>query len=389
MGRGLLAGAFWGGLLGALLLLVAALVLETRKDLVRDRATVPEVAQTADPAPPDTAPVLLRTVEGAGLPVTAPDAIAGIPVTMARRLLPRPMRPDLPMLAAGRLPDVLLEQTVPPAPKGPEVSVAVSRPDLPGVPTLAGRSDVTAPLTRPADAVVTARPPQLPAMAAVPGAPPAAPLVPKPLIVAQTGPVGILPPVDTPPGLPALLPGPPPDRSPKTAAAEPIPAVSAPPLDLDRDIPARADKRAGADLPEGAHIAFVLDAGPDAAVTAGDLPEWVMTATQPDLAPAWIALAGARSGAEGQPVLFPDRRAPSDYVAAELAARPALLAYDRLTQAGDATSRRLSAIAARARRDGAVTVLVAADPTLWGEIDRWLADRGAGLQTVPATAFLP
>jgi hypothetical protein len=184
---------------------------------------------------------------------------------------------------------------------------------------------------------------------------------------------------------PATLPTPLATTPPAAVGAQDAAGGALPPLDVPA--PAAVLGSAAAEGAE-ARIALVLEGG--APERFGAVPPlWLMTATAPGVAPFRIALGGPDVDPSPDPVLHPDRSAPAGYVSDRAAGRAALLAYDRLESAGAATPERLAALAARAMRDGAVTVLVAPDPALWALIGDWLADAAPTLTPVPAAALLP
>ncbi|MBL9060025.1 MAG: hypothetical protein JNK88_08390, partial [Mangrovicoccus sp.] len=81
-----------------------------------------------------------------------------------------------------------------------------------------------------------------------------------------------------------------------------------------------------------------------------------------------------------------DRADPAGFLAARAAGDRAWLVYVRLDAAGPDLDARLAAARERARRDGAVVLLVAPDPNLLARIGAWLAEPGAP-GPVPVTAL--
>ena len=122
----------------------------------------------------------------------------------------------------------------------------------------------------------------------------------------------------------------------------------------------------------GPQVAFILDGDTDAA-----LPGWLRARA--------VRSAGDAMGLAGGGALLVKADAVADYLSARAAGRPALLVYDRL-DTGDATA--LERIAARARRDGAVAVLVAPDAALWTRLGAWLEGPARDLVPVSAATLL-
>lgn len=146
------------------------------------------------------------------------------------------------------------------------------------------------------------------------------------------------------------------------------------------------------EAPRRARIAFVVvTTRPDGAA----VPGWVRTvASEDDNGPAGVETLLALGdgwrdmGAPGAPILFPDRGDPGPFLAARDAGLSAWLAYDRIESATPDLGPRLAAAQERARRDGAVAVILADDPALLAGVSDWLAAEGNGApEPVPVSAL--
>lgn len=370
--RGLLSGAFWGLVTGALVLVVAAVVIENRR-----QAALP-------PQPPAAG------VETLAAPLPAPPASAAGGSGGLASLRPAVAEPRVPVAVPAPRPD-------PVGPAEAAVALAPAPPPLaPAVALTLPRATAPAPEARP-------EPHR-----------PAEPVAPKRLErprlemakVAKAGPVVALPAPDPAAAAPAAIPAPQfvlldeAGRAPGAAAAD-LPPVRIPPAPAPQ--PAWAAAAAvmplDATLPGGLssarpRIAFVVEGG---GALSDPLPDWARSragiepavgaaegtgATEASDTPEAERLrfadgAWRRTGQGAGPVLYPDRADPAGFLAARAAGVPAWLAYDRLTAATPDLARRLDAAAERARRDGGVAVLVAADPALLDAIGAWLAAQGA------------
>lgn len=386
MWRGLLAGAFWGGLVGVLVLVVAALTLEERKVA----QTPPGVAESPSlpvslPRSPDTAPPLPGG--HAHLTVSPPQVAPFRAVTQAdaRGLLPRPGKPPLPDLVAGgplpsgpELPQLLPEPVTPVAlPAGPAVTGII--PTV--VPQPLG-DDGAAALDVPHDVAAAAPSPRRPVTVAPPLKP--APLEePGPLILAADAPQGATPPVDA--------------AAPEVAvpAAALVRRAAAPGHPAGADTPTHPTEPAQAanadilasPLRAGPRIAFILAA--QTAPVSAAVPDWVMTDQGVDVAPFQAVLVTDAEPQSGRPQIFAAGSGRAFAEARATGRRDALLAYARLNTAAEATPQTLRRIAARARRDGAVTVIIGADPALWAVLEIWLGAQASDLVSTPAVALLP
>jgi hypothetical protein len=400
MGRGLLAGAFWGGLLGALVLVVAALVLEGRKpDLgAADGGAPVAAAPTALPPPPDRAPTLAAGAAQAVAPPDDTSARARVPQPDTRGLLPRPPKPDLVPLSGLQMAPDLLAADVP-----PRAVVSHTAPDAAPtrvvVPLPAAGDKVPGPLARSIAAPPARSPAPGPMVAAAETLPTQAPSVPEapvPVIVGGSGPnlsAGTIPPASGDMDLRAAVPAVPAQGATVARAAAPgrpaRPGASPMPRAWPQAAPAPPALLASA-LRTGPRIAAVLAPG---AAPSRPLPEWIMTGPDGAQTPFRARLVqggdATPTPADASPLVYPPDATPA-FVAARThrGARP-LLAYARLDTASDATRTTLQRIAARARRDGAVTVLVGDDPALWDLLEAWLGGRARDLVPVPAAALLP
>lgn len=339
MAGGVLSGAIWGSIMGGLVLLLAALLLDLGS------GTPPGAPKADGPPPaPDAGPVAFS-----GLALSPPSEDLARPPTLPtlapRTLVPRPARPALPRLAVANGAPVPVADLPPVPERAPVVSPVVS--DL-RAPTPVGVGDgVFIPAPRadaPPNRVVSE--PDLSVTA-----PPALvldrPSPPGPLIGASTIPDIAPPPTQGDSVSATLLPDPVSVRS-----STPTPAASA----------------AAARRPQvpGPRVAFVLDGA-----ATEPLPGWI-GATATATTAGRLALASG-----GRVVTDPGDGSPD-----------ALLAYARLDgpEAADATM--LARIALRARRDGAVTVLVAPDPALWSRLGEWLDGPARDLIPVRAASLL-
>lgn len=362
MAGGVLWGTIWGSLVGALVLVAAALVLELGPGAdpvgTGPVATGPVMPEAATPEPaaarraPDAGAVLLaglvdiRPPADAGPPATLPPAVAG-------DLVARPEQPVMPHLVVG-----------------PDVPVPVA--DLPPFPVRAPAAPVIGPLT------TTVRVPPPVGIGDGVSVPAPRPPARQDVSRAGNGPPLFLaaPPTDMPDMPPA--PGPL-IAAPATPAVAPPPVLDAmpPAVTLPDIVAARRAAPVSAALlpavprpqPPGPRVAFVLVAPPD--TPTRDRPDWIS-------ARATAGAAGRMELASGVPVV-------TDHGAA---AQDGLIAYARLdgVEAADATA--LARIALRARRDGAVTVLVAPDPALWDRIGAWLGGAARDLIPVDAASLL-
>lgn len=356
---GILSGVFWGSVVGGLVLLLAALVLDLDLDLGSapagpDAPGEQSVAMPVEAASAiGVAPVLLRRLDGLLPPSHALDWPAVVP-DPRRSLVPRPAQPRLPQLVTGAAVPVPHADS-PPLPTAPVAVPRTERPDIPALPVATSGPTTLPPLTDPAGGTVPAAPANVRPAQAVPR-PPAAPAQ---LIVAP------LPPrVGPPPGataIPSILPGP----------ADLMPARDRLGSLADPTTPGRP---AAPDAPPGPgpQVAFILDGPTDAPA-----PDWLRARTLPG---DGAALRLDRGGA-----VFAGGDAVAGYLAARDEGAPALLAYARL-DAADEADVAFDRIAVRARRDGAVAVLVAPDPALWDRIDGWL--KGPARDLVPVAAGL-
>jgi len=395
MAGGLFWGAVWGSLVGGLVLLLAALLLDLGAPdaedgraggIADDHAPAADVAPprpedgadsaAAAPAdggtdpgatPPGDAPVVRARV-----PAFAPPADRGsdavVPGSARRSLLPRPAKPALPDLrAAGGASGGASRRAVdlPPVPvapmAGPVGAVAVAAPIPLALPKSPGAA-----LPR------VARPDAAPRSSAAPRSPvelaqgrvPDQPQPPGPLIAAAPPPaIAAAPPAAARPAA---------ARPVATSPADPSPAARAAPP------PRPAPSTAGAvPLPPGPRVAFVL-------LGNADRPR-----------PDWLRASASGVGDGDGPLIldgggpvFVGPDAAAAYRAARATGTPGLLAYARLDGAVDADALTLARIALRARRDGAVAVLVAPDPALWDRIDAWLDGPARDLVPVGAAGLL-
>jgi hypothetical protein len=119
-------------------------------------------------------------------------------------------------------------------------------------------------------------------------------------------------------------------------------------------------------------VAFVLDGPHD-----GPVPDWIGAR----------AVAGPAGGLElaGGGVILAARDAVS---LGPDAVQPALRVYTRLGGPAMADATALARIGTRARRDGAVAVLVAPDPALWARLEAWLSGPARDLAPVGAARLL-
>lgn len=387
MARGLVSGVILGSLVGGLVLLLAALVLDLGP--VPERPDVPDVsegpdlavAQAPDPsgdsrigtepvapdAPdgPGIAPVLLQGVHGFRPP--APSLAR--PIALAapgRPVLPRPALPVLPrLITGGAMPMPVSGSPVVATLPAPVGMVAMPPMTLPapettaGTAARAGRAPGTGevpPRLAPAIIAAPSDAPQSPQADAVPPPPAATALL-------RTGLAA--PPMAGPPA-PSATPLP-------LAPAGPMPAADGPVRAAVARLAAVAGPDRAAPPPApGPRVAFILDGTTDAR-----LPGWLQARATPGDGPP---LRLDRGG-----VVFVGGDARAEYLAARAAGAPALLAYARLDAAEAVMFDR---IALRARRDGAVAVLVRPDPALWDRIGAWLAGPARDLVPVPAERLL-
>ena len=164
-----------------------------------------------------------------------------------------------------------------------------------------------------------------------------------------------------------------------------LPGMPAPPQ-LPRYAEGTAAGRAAAPVADsGPRIAVVVLAGEGAA--ADTWPDWVRSVAGPADTQGPEALAFTDGAWHGSNMaLFPDRADPAAFLAARAAGDRAWLVYDRLDSAGPELDARLAAARERARRDGAVALLVTPDPALMARIGDWLAEPGAP-RSVPVSAL--
>ncbi len=392
---GILSGVIWGSVVGGLVVLLAALVLDLDRGPVAPGSEA--AGQSIRPVNADAlrvAPVLLQRLDSLGAPEPAPDrsAVTSHAFSTAlpdprHGLVPRPAQPGLPHLVTGAA--VRLPGAVPPPP--PEAAPAVSPVVSPVPPATPGNgtapraiAPMTAPsvASAPAGLAAMAPPPAVPsgAMAADPPVPgrsatPEAPTptallfqMPDPAPAAAIPPQGTAgrPGTDPVPDAPAL-------SAPSTPMPDPAPPAAIPPQGT-------AGRLGTGPVPgpppapplEGPQVAFILDGETDAPP-----PDWLRArATRGD----GVALALDSGGA-----VFAGSGAVSGYLAARAAGAPALLAYVRLDGVDAPT---LDRIALRARRDGAVAVLVAPDAALWDRIGDWLEGPARDLMPVAAGMLL-
>jgi hypothetical protein len=370
--RGLLAGAFWGLLTGGLVLVVAAAVIENRREAIREPPAA--AVETAPPglglAPAGTA------AGGAGL---VPAAVSVAVTTVAA-----PDRPD-PTLPAG----VRVALDPPPAvPAGLAASAAAG---LPGVaaPAPAVLPTIPAPVE-----VLTWLRAALPLLDPEIGNTASAGAVLVPPVAVAVAPAAVSAPDLAPhradPTLPVPMRS---DGDVPLRALRPVaPGLPAIPLPPQLTRYAEGDAKAGRPAPlaaEGSRIAFVVLSGASAAAEVW--PDWVRSVAGPTAAAAGGPGRESLSFAEGawrgsNLALFPDRADPAAFLTARAAGERAWLVYDRLDGAGPDLDARLAAARERARRDGAVALLVAPDPALLARIGDWLAEPGAP-RPVPVSAL--
>lgn len=354
---GILSGVIWGAVVGALVLLLAALVLDL--DRGPDVPGPEAVAGGGVAVPADArgaigaAPVLLARIDGLLPPGDGPD----LPVTLPdprRSLVPRPAQPELPRLVIGAavpVPDANIPQV-------PTASVPLIRVERPGIPAMPG--DVSAPtVIQPVPVPPVGTVPARPAAAAPAQPVPPQLAAPSPLIAAPSPPR-----IGAPPGIasPTVVLPRPTDAVPLRDAAAPLGDVTAPGRPPAPPAP----------LAPGPQVAFILDGATDA-----PMPDWLRAGAMPG---DGATLRLDRGGA-----VFAGGDAVAGYLAARAAGTPALLIYARLDGAEDVVFDR---IALRARRDGAVAVLVAPDPSLWDRIGAWLDGPARDLVPVAAAALL-
>lgn len=364
--RGLLAGAFWGLLTGGLVLVVAAAVIENRREAQREPP-----AAAVETAPPGLGRAPAVTADGgAGLdPAEAPAAVA----TVAAPDRPDPTRPDGVRVALDPPPAV---------PAGLAASAAAGLPGvaapapavLPTIPApvevmgwlRAGLPSLDPQIGATATAGVVLVPPVAvaPAAVAAPAVDPhrADPALPVPLRSDGDLPLRALRPAA--PRLPIIPPAP---QLPRFAEDDAL---------AGRPAPAAA---------EGPRIAVVVLAGADAAPESW--PDWVRSIAGPAGAEGRETLTFADGAWRGSNLaLFPDRADPAAFLTARAAGDRAWLVYDRLDGAGPELDARLASARERARRDGAVALLVTPDPALMARIGDWLAEPGAP-RSVPVSAL--
>lgn len=347
---GIVSGVIWGAVVGGLVLLLAALVLDLDDDAVGpdpDAAGGDDRAVTVDAI--GAAPVLLQ-----GLFALRPPEPAGVmPRAMPdprRSLEPRPAQPVLPHLVAGASVPVM-HADIPPVPSAPKGIARMTLPDIPGLPDSGSAPRAIPPLAAPTVRAVPAGP----SVVALAQAPPPTPAAPEPLITAPR-----LPRVGAPPGIvpsPVIPPGPA-DAAPVRGTAARLGGVTAPAG------PPGPPARPAA----GLQVAFVLDGETDAPV-----PDWLRARAVPG--------DGAALRLDDGAMVFVGSDGVAGYLAARATGSPALLVYARLDAADDVA---LERIALRARRDGAVAVLVAPDVALWDRIAAWLD--GPARDLVPVAA---
>ncbi|QIE42608.1 hypothetical protein G5B39_12125 [Rhodobacteraceae bacterium SC52] len=385
MWRGLLAGAFWGGLVGVLVLVVAALTLEGRKGADAPQAATDFPAVNVPlPRSPDTAPPLPGA--HAKLADQAADDVAVSHLTRPdlRGLLPRPGKPALPDLIAADPPTKMAEappelpEPALPAQLPAGLEVAASIPTLAPPPAQHGGA---AALGAPKDPAALRPPPGKPGTALATSLP-AQPNAPGPLIAAVATPQGSQPPAES--GLPeGIVPN-----------LELVPRANLPEHPVEVGITARlpiphqaaSARILASPLRAGPRIAFILTT--DTAL-GRPVPDWIMTDHGSGVAPFQAVLWTEATPETDLPQVF---AVGSGRAFAEVRAggrHDALLAYARLDSAADATQQILRRIAARARRDGDVSVLVGSDPALWAVLENWLGDQAQDLVPMPAAALLP
>ncbi|MCA8884658.1 MAG: hypothetical protein KDA50_13070 [Rhodobacteraceae bacterium] len=373
--RGFFSGAFWGLLVGALTLAVAALVIEARQ-APRQSAEAPvNVAEAPDWQPVPVDPALMQAPSAPSPDLrTAPGP---------RLLLPRPGKPVLPGIPLQVAMSDPLDRDVPDRP--------VAAPPLPGGPS-GGTLAIAATAPNPGGVGVTAQveadgPPHE-------GEGPARPLIagmpasPAPLSPPQNGPGALPPPalataapssVETAPVAVRALPAEDALRAPEPEPLEPLAvapdAVAAPAAPLSSALAGR----------QGGFIAFV------GAEIDDHAPEWMLSAlARPDLPDGVepVAAFGLDVDLDGvaasdAPVALTDP--------AQAATRPgAAPLYRRLARAEDVTPQNLAAIVERVRRDGSVAVLVdTRNAAVLEPLAEWLATgSGADLTPVPLSFLI-
>ncbi|MGS4944266.1 hypothetical protein ACVDG3_02195 [Meridianimarinicoccus sp. RP-17] len=334
---GVLWGAIWGAVVGGLVLLLAAVLIDLGTDTPPDA-----LGAAAPPAAPDAGPVLLPRMGALAAPSAALPALLR-PDPAARGLVPRPAQPVLPQLAVGAGVARPVADLPPVPVMAPAAAPRVSGIGMP--PPVDRRGGMSVPPARdnaPDLAVRAAGSPRLTAPAP-PSVPPGRPTPPGPLIDM--------------PAPPAIAPPPRPDgTAPATSRPDLAALRSAPPAPAP---PVAATPRP---QPPGPRVAFVLDAA-----APGPLPDWIGGQAS-ETAPGRLVLVGGGT-------IVTDTGAAQD---------SALLAYVRLDAPDAADATTLARIALRARRDGAVIVLVSGDPALWDRLGAWLG--GPARDLVPVTA---
>jgi len=393
MAGGILWGAIWGAVVGGLVLMLAALLLELGAsappedrggDASADRngvadSAVPRPATGVDegaatprgsgaaPAPPDPAPATPAQLAAVGPPADRTGG-AVAPGPPRRSLEPRPAMPAMPDLRAPEAAShgaALRADDLPPLPASAPLapSRAVAAPITGALSPPPGPADAHMP--RP-DAAARGQAAPAPPVGPAPGRRPARPAPPGPLIAAA----------GAAPAIAASRPGS--DNAPAVPRAAPA-SVTLRPAPPPRPVPAAAG---AAPLPPGPRVAFVLAGDAD-----GPRPAWLRGSASGAGAPD-----GAPDGADAGPLVletggqvFVAPAGVAGYRAARAAGTRALLAYDRLERAADADATALARIARRARRDGAVAVLVGTDPALWARLGAWLDGPARDLVPVDVT----
>lgn len=370
VGRGFLTGAFWGIIVGGVILFTAALVLESRR-----------ISQPAEPLD-----LAVWDTDGALRAAFAPDAEILFRSAANPQSVTRSDRPTVAQASVAAQARVELPGSVPPA-------ESLALPQDGGARAIAGLTGLPERAAPDAMALIKGAVPEPVKRGTAAGGIAAAPNAPDPR-VALTAPQS---------GLGAI-------KAHKVAdlalAPEPdfqLPArVAAAGVTLQRGQPpkpgqAQASARLPVlavqpvpELPEPEVVEVPLRVAFVALNATGPLPAWMQSAVLPWGSPIfprrdsaeWVRLISdrdVRSAPSAMPMI-------SDKPVRAAGVVPA---YRILQTAGDAQASRLDALAERARRDGYAAVLVNGDPAILSGIESWLARAGTDLTPVPLSELLP
>lgn len=344
MGRGFLTGAFWGVIVGGIILFTAALVLESQRgdDPVAAFEPSDPVAVAFGELEP---PLDVLSVAVTGTPAIAvergPLAEVAVPVgsvvqavTLSDQVPERPQDPRVLEDGVGAITEAL-PAAFPPADPAP-VTLDVAEPSRPD-------------LIQPAGPVLEPRPHASPSLDVVTPQKglPARGLSQLAVIAQAPDPVRAVMVASSVAEVP-------------TSGLSQMRRVSlaTPPI-VDLPAPAPIWRR-----PDGPLVAFIVQG------TASDLPDWVMSVAQSDAIGPPAGLEQVRLDGTTQASVPND---PSTLVPL----------YRRFTDADAVTPETLQALRLRAQRDGRVAVLLGEDPAVLQAVGDWLAEEGAGMTPVP------